>query len=146
MCEVYKTDTVIIPPYKENEISCNENSKYICKELSTVIIDDQENWYETIILKNSNKAKNGQAVLIICKYVDEVEKIEKKLKVTYNSAKIFKYTGQTKFEKTNIEEGEIIVATNIAGRGTDIKTSEAVEKNGGLHVCTYFEIVNFLII
>jgi preprotein translocase subunit SecA len=28
-----------------------------------------------------------------------------------------------------------MIATNIGGRGTDIKTTKAVEINGGLHVC-----------
>lgn len=38
--------------------------------------------------------------------------------------------------------GEIIIATNIAGRGTDFKTSLALEQNGGLHVCVSFLPIN----
>ena len=36
--------------------------------------------------------------------------------------------------KDEVQAGTIIVATNIAGRGTDILPSIEVEKNEGLHV------------
>ncbi len=40
-------------------------------------------------------------------------------------------------EIEQINVGEIIIATNLAGRGTDIKTDE-IEKNGGMHVIVTF--------
>ena len=42
------------------------------------------------------------------------------------------------FLKRPIEVGKIILATNLAARGTDIKISRRLEKNGGLHVILTF--------
>lgn len=44
-------------------------------------------------------------------------------------------------EVQNIDEGGIIIATNLAGRGTDINTQQ-IEKFGGLHVILTFLPIN----
>ena len=38
------------------------------------------------------------------------------------------------FEKHHLDEGDIVIATNIAGRGTDLDMNKRVKRNGGLRV------------
>ncbi|ACP20925.1 hypothetical protein Aasi_1610 [Candidatus Amoebophilus asiaticus 5a2] len=138
LTEVYGVDKVIMPPYKYIPVAANIHSKYSCKELPSIIVPNAQAWQEAIIRTTLSKARNHRAVLIICKYIDQVNKLAKQLSTYYDETKIFTYTGQERFDKKSIEAGEIIIATNIAGRGTDITTTDAVERNGGLHVCITF--------
>jgi preprotein translocase subunit SecA len=46
---------------------------------------------------------------------------------------------QKKFLENEVKPGRIILATNLAGRGTDFKLTKETEQNGGLHsLFTYF--------
>jgi preprotein translocase subunit SecA len=52
--------------------------------------------------------------------------------------KVHRYTRdyeQFTFEGKQLDIGHVIIATNLAGRGTDIKISKELTKNGGLHIC-----------
>lgn len=52
-----------------------------------------------------------------------------------NKYRIFKYDrAYKKFDVSCLEAGDVVIATNIAGRGTDLIVSKLVEENGGLHV------------
>lgn len=94
----------------------------------------------------SDRHPAGRAVLIICENKKDVNDIVKALMV--NHKHIFDYNGKIDglrriedgFKKVKIKSiaqvrpGDIIVATNVAGRGTDFKISKLLEANGGLHV------------
>lgn len=130
LSDIYNVDNVIIPPFKKKQY----------QELTPIIVKNENDWYENILQSSVNKLKNGRGVLIITKYIKEVDQIKDRLiKAGYNQAKIKTY--RTEHESKTIEQqilpGEIIIATNIAGRGTDIKANK-IEINGGLHVLVTF--------
>ncbi|XP_040191625.1 uncharacterized protein LOC120924686 [Rana temporaria] len=81
----------------------------------------------------------GQCVLVICEDVKTAEKVQRQLinlRAISNPGKITMYT---RSDKHNVEEkkfhsGEVILATNLGGRGTDFKVTEDVNESGGLSV------------
>ncbi len=136
----YKTDIVILPPFKNIEIISNSKSPYLCKELPAIVKSNEDEWKEEICKNTIEKLKNNRAVLLICQYKNKAEEIANLLtdKYRYSKDKVFLYTGAKKFKKDEIKAGEVIVATNISGRGTDLETTKEVEATGGLHVCDTF--------
>ncbi len=111
------------------------------KELKPIILRDQEAWFNAIVDTSINKLKNHRGVLIITRYISEVEEINRLLmeKHRYDKSKIrlYKTDADSKMIEEEIKPGEVIIATNIAGRGTDIK-ADKIELNGGLHVIVTF--------
>ncbi len=125
--EIYGMDVVSIPTNKDIQRKDHEDFLYKTeKEKMNAIIDEVEARY-----------KKGQPVLIGTIYIDESEKLSENLtkrgikhnllnaKQDKNEASIIAMAGQ---------KGAITIATNMAGRGTDIKLGEGVAELGGLFV------------
>ncbi|MCG8340675.1 MAG: hypothetical protein MI674_05410, partial [Cytophagales bacterium] len=147
--EMYGTDLVFIPPYKHSVIVGNERSPYFCKELPALVVPTKEGWYQAICETVLSKARNDRAVLVICQHINQVKHLSQQLQEQYEADrvlgpdKIFTYTGQEPFTKTIVGARQVIIATNIAGRGTDLTPTDWVEQNGGMHVCLTFLPKNY---
>ena len=132
----YKVDSVIIPPFK--------TKRY--KELNSIITDVEGRWYHTIVQSCLNKLEQGRGVLVITNYISEIEALVELLMEIYHypkeKIKVYETEKNAAVAKQQLQAGEIILATNIAGRGTDIRPSAEVEGNGGLHVCITFLPLN----
>ncbi|KAM9330149.1 uncharacterized protein PAF06_009885 [Gastrophryne carolinensis] len=81
----------------------------------------------------------GQCVLVVCEDVKTSEELQLKLIELNAISDPAKITLYTRSDKHNVETkifqpGEVILATNLGGRGTDIKVTQAVNKSGGLSV------------
>ena len=135
LSKIYSVDCVIIPPFRQKQY----------KELTSIIVNSQANdWYNSIVESCMNKLENGRGILIITKYIKEIDEIECRLKAAGCDAskiKVYKTEQDSTIIEERLKSGEIIIATNIAGRGTDIK-ADKIEVTGGLHVCVTFLPLN----
>ena len=159
--ELYNLNVLLIPPFKKSQfktenpiiikVKKKEKNKKINIELSN---KNKEKIREMYIKKIEEKVmklmKAKRAVLIIFKYIEQVEIAFEKYKNKKNELeikKLIKYSRsdvkeESDFLKENITSQTVILSTNISGRGTDIKISQELEKNGGLHVMLTYEPFN----
>ncbi|CAF3809598.1 unnamed protein product [Rotaria sordida] len=128
--DVYHVDFVIIPSLRQKQHL----------SLPDIIVMNEKDWLEEICHSAINESNKERGTLVICETIEHTKSIVEKLQQKYRSSAIKLYTmNDMNQEKNiaNINPGEIIIATNLAGRGTDIKTEE-IEKHGGLHVIVTF--------
>jgi hypothetical protein len=137
LSQFYNVEFVTVPTFKEKKL-------VIYPE---IIVNTQEEWSSLIVENTKARAiKDSRPVLVIMKTIKQVEELYKVLSEdeSFKDFKIIQYVYGTEKERERIEEEEIenntiIIATNLSGRGTDIKIDKLLEKNGGLHVIlTYF--------
>jgi superfamily II DNA/RNA helicase len=112
------------------------------------ILKTKESWWKAIAQETRATIQENRSIVVFCRSIKEVYQVHKHLKsatqdLRDNNKRIHRYTRDyEKFEfenKPGLDVGNVIVATNLAGRGTDIKISKNLEANGGLHIClTYF--------
>uniref|UniRef100_A0A182HHR2 Uncharacterized protein n=1 Tax=Anopheles arabiensis TaxID=7173 RepID=A0A182HHR2_ANOAR len=127
--EVHQVDFVTIPPTKSKQFD----------EYDPIICLGHNKWLESIRTEVDTLVnEQHRSVLIICDTINDVQSVEKCLKAK-GELHISTYTRD--FEEFDVvqgtaklQQGEIIIATNLAGRGTDIRISDKVREAGGLHV------------
>ncbi|MDB4643051.1 preprotein translocase subunit SecA [Flavobacteriaceae bacterium] len=125
--EIYKLDVVEIPT----------NRPIARKDEDDLIYKTKREKYNAVIEEVSKLSAAGRPVLIGTTSVEISELLSKMLnirKVKHNvlNAKLHKKEADIVAEAGN--PGVVTIATNMAGRGTDIKLSDEVKANGGLAI------------
>jgi hypothetical protein len=127
--ETYQADFIKIPTHKPKQFT----------EWPPVIKTNSSDWLTALLDSLKAETDKGRAVLLILETINEVEQIEQILLDTgYSADKVRGYSRNdlpSDIQSRKIEVGDILIATNLAGRGTDLKTTAALEQNGGMHVC-----------
>ncbi|KAM8746501.1 protein translocase subunit SecA-like [Acanthopagrus schlegelii] len=103
-----------------------------------VIVDDEKQWIEKTCHAVTNYAQ--RAVLVICETIRRAKVLYDALgdKVQNKRLYISNNMDNTAIFAKKLDAGEVIIATNLAGRGTDLKVSDQVKEAGGLFVVQTF--------
>jgi preprotein translocase subunit SecA len=134
--EIYKINLIKIPTFKKSKF----------ENLTNININEKNN-YENILLDAIEKfaVKENRAVLLIFEYIFDAQNFYNLFtkKLQNSGLKLILYLRndkeeEKKFLNTSIQPRTVIFSTNLAGRGTDIKINNNLEKNGGLHVIITF--------
>ncbi|KAJ8253688.1 hypothetical protein COCON_G00203000, partial [Conger conger] len=95
---------------------------------------DYSDWVEAICEKTWAAADRGQVVLVVCEDVKTANELQKKMEPQCRQITMYTISERDYIEETTFTKGNIIIATNLGGRGTDIKVDHEVNQCGGLFV------------
>ncbi|QJT09195.1 preprotein translocase subunit SecA [Oceanidesulfovibrio marinus] len=125
--EIYNLDVVVIPT----------NVPMIRKDYPDAIYRSQEEKFNAIVEDIRELHRNGQPVLVGTISIEKSELISRLLKkrgVPHDVLNAKQHEREAEIVANAGEQGKVTIATNMAGRGTDIKLGEGVRELGGLHI------------
>ncbi|MDR2550481.1 MAG: preprotein translocase subunit SecA [Desulfobulbus sp.] len=125
--KIYNLDVVVIPTHQ----------KMIRKDYADVIYKNQEAKYRNIVREIKELNEKGQPILVGTISIDVSEKISKMLTkedIPHEVLNAKQHEREAEIVAQAGQKGRVTIATNMAGRGTDIKLGEGVRELGGLHI------------
>lgn len=125
--EIYGLDVIVIPT----------NKPMIRQDLSDVVYKTEKAKYNAIVSDIVETYKKGQPVLVGTISIEKSELISELLKrkgVPHQVLNAKYHEKEAEIISHAGEKGMVTIATNMAGRGTDIKLGEGTVEAGGLKI------------
>ncbi|MCK5322703.1 MAG: preprotein translocase subunit SecA, partial [Desulfobulbaceae bacterium] len=125
--KIYDLDVVMIPTHRD----------MIRDDFPDLIYKTVDAKYRAVIREIMELHEKGQPVLVGTIDIDTSEKISRMLKkkgVKHSVLNAKHHEMEAEIIADAGQKGRVTIATNMAGRGTDIKLGQGVRELGGLHI------------
>jgi len=125
--QIYSLDVVSIPT----------NIPITRADLNDLIYKTEEEKFSAVIDTIKKLSKTGQPVLIGTASIEKSEvlhEVLKKQKIAHTVLNAKNHEQEGEIIKSAGAKGAVTIATNMAGRGVDIKVSDEVKELGGLYI------------
>ena len=125
--EIYKLDVVVIPT----------NKPIVRQDMDDLVYKTRREKYNAIIAKVEELQKKGQPVLVGTTSVDVSETLSRMLRgkrIAHSVLNAKQHEREAEIVTAAGQKGAVTIATNMAGRGTDIKLGPGVRELGGLFI------------
>jgi preprotein translocase subunit SecA len=130
LLKIYKTRVIPVPT----------NRPPIRQKLPTLVFGTSEDKWQAIIDDIVEQHQLGRPVLVGTRSIDKSEKLSQMLlarEIEHSVLNARQIAKEAEIVSNAGHQGKVTVATNMAGRGTDIRLGPGVVELGGLHViCT----------
>ena len=125
--KIYDLDVVVIPTHKP----------MIRKDFPDVVFRTEQEKFNAAAKEIKALHEKGQPVLVGTTSVDNSERLSdllKRLNIPHEVLNAKNHEREAEIVAGAGEKGRVTIATNMAGRGTDIVLGEGVVEVGGLHI------------
>ena len=125
--QIYALDVVSIPT----------NVPVVRDDLNDLIYKTEAEKFDAVIVKIKELSKTGQPILIGTASIEKSEALHtilKREKIAHTVLNAKNHEQEGEIIKNAGAQGAVTIATNMAGRGVDIKISDAVLELGGLYI------------
>ena len=125
--QIYNLDVVSIPT----------NVPVQRKDLNDLIYKSEREKFEAVIAKITELYKRGQPVLVGTASIERSELLHellKKSRIPHTVLNAKQHAKEAEIIKDAGKKGAVTIATNMAGRGVDIKIDDEVRELGGLYI------------
>ena len=125
--DIYGLDVVVVPT----------NMPMIRKDNSDIVFKSEKAKFEAVVDEIIGEHQKGRPVLVGTRSIEKSELLAAMLRrrgVECNVLNAKYHEQEAEIVKDAGQPAQVTIATNMAGRGTDIKLGEGVARNGGLHI------------